>query len=331
MMSFKKYIYAALSILALLTFTSCSGTVPFLSSEPEPERNVLTNNVGDNGKVIAVKIDDTNFSHPQEGLIDADVIYVTQVEAGLTRVMAIYTDKYPELVGPVRSARISDIDILAQFGRVGFMYSGAQSKLRPVIEGANIVNLSAERNPPSIYITDPNRKQPYAMMVKINELLPKAIDVENVKSIGWRHGELSELAKPVTKARVEWPNASYEMKWDEIESKFLLTFDGKPNFGAEGTQLGSNMMIIQKINIYPSEYGDKFGGVTPKNDVVGSGKAFMLRDGTVTELIWSRPTADSPTRWTLLDETEAFFADGQVWIFLTDKEPTFTFPSAVAK
>ena len=245
--------------------------------------------------------------------------------------MAIYTDNYPELVGPVRSARISDIDILAQFGRVGFMYSGAQSKLRPVLAAANLVNLSAERNPPSIYITDPNRTQPYAMMVKINELLPKAEDVENVKSIGWRHGELSEQAKPVVQARVEWPNASYEMKWDENQSKFLLTFDGKPNFGAEGTQLGSNMMIIQQIEIYPSEYGDKFGGVTPKNNVVGSGRAFMLRDGTVTELLWSRPTADSPTKWTLLDESEAFFADGQVWIFLTDQEPTFTYPSAVAK
>jgi hypothetical protein len=331
MMSFKKLIYAALSVLALWILTSCSGNIPFLNSEPEQERNVLTNNVGNNGKIVAVKIDDTSFSHPQEGLIDADVIFVTQVEAGLTRVMAIYTDNYPELVGPVRSARISDIDILAQFGRVGFMYSGAQSKLRPVIEAANLVNLSAERNPPSIYITDPNRKQPYAMMVKINELLPKAEEVENVKSIGWQHGELPEEAKPVVQARVEWPNASYQMNWDKTESKFLLTFDGKPNFGAEGTQLGSNMMIIQQIEIYPSEYGDKFGGVTPKNDVVGSGRAFMLRDGTVTELRWSRPTADSPTKWTLLDESEAFFADGQVWFFLTDQEPTFTYPSAVAK
>jgi hypothetical protein len=331
MMSFKRFFFISISLTSIIALSACSGKVPFLNSEPEPERNVLTNNVGNNGKIIAVKIDDTSFSHPQEGLIDADVIFVTQVEAGLTRVMGVFTDKYPELVGPVRSARISDIDILAQFGRVGFMYSGAQSKLRPVLEAANLVNLSAERNPPSIYITDPNRTQPYAMMVKINELLPKAEDVENVKSIGWRHGELPKQAKPVVQARVEWPNASYEMKWDKTESKFLLTFDGKPNFGAEGTQLGSNMMIIQQIEIYPSEYGDKFGGVTPKNDVVGSGRAFMLRDGTVTELRWSRPTADSPTKWTLLDESEAFFADGQVWFFLTDQEPTFTYPSAVAK
>ncbi len=314
---------------AFLLFSSCSANLPF--SGPEPERNVLTNLVGNNGKVIAVKIDDTSFSHPQEGLTSADAIFVTQVEAGLTRVMAIFSDKYPPLVGPVRSARISDIDILAQFGKVGFMYSGAQSKLRPVLASANLVNLSAERNPPSIYITDPNRRAPYAMMVKIESLIPKAEEVDTVKSIGWSHGALSELAIPVKSARVDWPNATYEMYWDEESSKFLLNFDGKPNFASEGIQLGSNMMVIQIINIYPSEYGDKFGGVTPKNDVVGTGEAFLLRDGTVTEVKWDRPSADSPTEWTLPDGSEAFFADGQVWFFLTDREPRFTYPPSEVK
>ena len=325
----RKAIIALSAAIVLIALSSCSANLPF--SGPEPERNVLTNLVGDNKKVIAVKIDDTSFSHPQEGLLDADVIFVTQVEAGLTRLMAVYSNKYPAQVGPVRSARISDIDILAQFGKVGFMYSGAQSKLRPVLESANIVNLSAERNPPTIYVTDPNRKAPYAMMVKLESLLPKAGEVDFVKSIGWNHGEISETAKPVNSARVDWPNATYELNWDEESSKFLLKFDGKPNIGSEGIQLGSNMMVIQIINIYPSEYGDKFGGITPKNEVVGSGRAFLLRDGTVTEIKWNRPSAASPTEWTLPDGSEALFANGQVWVFLTDQDPTFSYPPTEVK
>jgi hypothetical protein len=327
---FKSGSIIGLSAAIVLSFvSSCGVNLPL--SGPEPERNVLTNLVGNNRKVIAVKIDDTSFSHPQEGLTNADVIFVTQVEAGLTRLMAIYTDIYPTQVGPVRSARISDIDILAQFGKVGFMYSGAQSKLRPVLESANLVNLSAERNPPSIYVTDPARKAPYAMMVKIDALLPKADEVETVKSVGWKHGKKSEFARSITSARVDWPNATYEMNWDQEKEKFLLDFDGKPNFGSEGKQLGSNMMIIQIINIHPSQYGDKFGGVTPKNEVVGNGRAFLLRDGTATEVRWSRPTADSPTEWTLPDGSSALFADGQVWIFLTDQEPVFAYPPAEKK
>lgn len=316
-------LFLALSLL----FSGCSfSNLPFAG--PEPERNVITGLEGANGKIVAVKFDDTRFAHPQKGLDAADVIFVTQVEAGLTRLMAIYTSQYPEEVGPVRSARISDIDILAQFGRVGFMYSGSQSKLRPVLSEANIVNLSAERNPPSIYVTDPNREPPYAMMVRIPALLEKADGIDLVKPIGIEHGDLAESAIPIKSARVDWPNAKYEMYWDESEARFLLDFDGEPNLDEKGNRLGSPMMVIQLIDIYPSEYGDKFGGITPKNDVVGSGIAYLLRNGKVTKVNWSRTAPELETKWTLDDGTAAKFERGQIWFFLTDQEPKFTYPEA---
>ena len=314
-------------LVLIFAITGCSiSNLPFTG--PEPERNVLTGLEGSNGQVVAVKFDDTRYAHPQKGLDAADVIFVTQVEAGLTRVMAIYSSQYPEEVGPVRSARISDIDILAQFGRVGFMYSGAQSKLRPVLSAANIVNLSAERNPPSIYVTDPNREPPYAMMVKIPALLEKAEGIDLVKPIGIKHGELAESAIPILSARVDWPNAKYEIFWNEDEKRFLLDFDGEPNVDEKGNRLGSPMMVIQLIEIYPSEYGDKFGGVTPKNDVVGNGTGYLLRNGKITKVNWSRPTPKSETLWTLEDGSDALFERGQIWFFLTDKEPKFTYPQA---
>ena len=316
-------LFLALSLL----FSGCSfSNLPFAG--PEPERNVITGLEGANGKIVAVKFDDTRFAHPQKGLDAADVIFVTQVEAGLTRLMAIYTSQYPEEVGPVRSARISDIDILAQFGRVGFMYSGSQSKLRPVLSEANIVNLSAERNPPSIYVTDPDREPPYAMMVRIPALLEKADGIDLVKPIGIEHGDLAESAIPIKSARVDWPNAKYEIFWSDIEARFLLDFDGEPNLDEKGNRLGSPMMVIQLIDIYPSEYGDKFGGITPKNDVVGSGIAYLLRNGKVTKVNWSRTAPELETKWTLDDGTAAKFERGQIWFFLTDQVPKFTYPEA---
>jgi hypothetical protein len=328
-MMFSKFLRkAGILLVSLLLVSSCSlPSNPFIDTAPEPERNILTGEVGSNGKVIAIKFDDTKAAHPQEGVENADVVIVTQVEAGLTRLMGIFSSNYPEQVGPVRSARISDIDILAQFGRVGFMYSGAQSKLRPVLANANLVNLSAERNPPSIYFNDPNRIAPYAMMVRIPLLLEKAAEVDTVSSIGWLHGDASDFAKPISSAKIEWPNASYEAIWNEEERRFILNFGGAPNLDKSGSQLGSNMMIIQLVEITPSEYGDKFGGITPKSKVVGSGKAYLLRDGSLTEVTWSRESAESPTSWTLPDGEIANFATGQVWMFLTDKEPLVTYPA----
>ncbi|NDE96465.1 MAG: DUF3048 domain-containing protein, partial [Actinobacteria bacterium] len=255
-MFFKSLKISLLPLLTALSLTSCSlSNLPFMEPTPEPERNVLTGEVGSNGKVIAIKFDDTRAAHPQEGVEKADVVIITQVEAGLTRLMGIYSSNYPEQVGPIRSARISDIDILAQYGRVGFMYSGAQSKLRPVIAAANLENLSAERNPPSIYFNDPERIAPYSMMVRIPLLLEKAESVDLVEPVGWIHGELSELAKPVLRVKVNWPNASYEALWNEEEQRFLLNFDGEPNLAKSGLQLGSNNLVIQFAEIKPSEYG----------------------------------------------------------------------------
>jgi hypothetical protein len=250
---------------------------------------------------------------------------VTQVEAGLTRVMGIYSSNYPEILGPIRSARISDIDILAQFGKVGFLYSGSQSKLRPVLSASNIVNLSAERNPPSIYFNDPERTAPYAMMVKPNLLLEKASEVEFVKTVGWKHGVRASSAKKILSATIRWPNAVYKAMWNKSERRFVLDHDKKANLAASGEQLGSPMLVIQIASISPSEYGDKFGGVTPKTTVTGTGTGYLLRNGSVTKALWERATPEAPTTWTLEDGTDAFFQRGQVWIFLTDQEPEFEF------
>ncbi|MEY4170289.1 MAG: hypothetical protein RLZ94_1362, partial [Actinomycetota bacterium] len=87
---------------------------------------------GEGKPVLAIKIDNTRAAQPHAGLQAADLVYVEEVEWDLTRLLAIYNSQLPDVIGPVRSARISDMDILAPFGKVAFSNSGAQSKLLPV-------------------------------------------------------------------------------------------------------------------------------------------------------------------------------------------------------
>ncbi len=326
---------AAISILIVLSSCASPSNLVKKVTSKEVERNVLTNLPGINGPVLAVKIDDTTPAHPQVGLDSADVVYIEQVEGGLTRLAAIFTNKVPALIGPVRSARISDIEILAQYGRVGFAYSGAQSKMRPVIEAANLENISAERNPPSIYQTDSNRSAPTNMMLDANALLKKTINDEGkkidiVKSIGWQFGKSSEIAKKITSVGIKWPAAKYEVTWSAAEKRWLLTYNGKPNLDSNGRQLGSPNFVIQKVSITNSIYHDKVGGITPLSKTVGSGTGYLLRDGKVVAINWQRPSAEVGTIWTLADGTVANFADGQVWIALTDGEPDFKYPAPAA-
>ena len=320
-----------LSLTLLSLFLSSCASLPFAEEKIEIERNLYTNLPGSSGKVFAVKFDDTSAAHPQDGVEAADIVYITEVEAGFTRLMGIYSSNYPEVLGPIRSARISDLSILGEYGKVGYLYSGAQSKMRPVISAANLVNLSAERNPPSIYFNDPARRSPYSMMVRPNLLLEKAGDVELAKEPGWKHGARAEDAKKIISAKVEWPNASYEALWSFDEKRFLLKHNGRANIASSGIQLGSTMMVIQMVKISPSEYGDKFGGVTPKSEVIGSGHGYLLRNQRVVKALWNRASLSEPTTWSLEDGSPAYFARGQIWFFLTDNEPKFTYLPKAAK
>ena len=318
-----------ISITVIILSLTGTSDLPKLSSGKEEAKNFFTGLAGDNKQILVVKIDDTNAAHPQIGVESADLVYVEQVEGGLTRLAAIYTSKLPPLIGPIRSARISDIELLAQFGRVGFAYSGAQSKMRPVIAAANLENLSAERNPPSIYGKDPNRPGPVDMILKPDLLLERAnanpkIRIETATASVFPFGDAPKGETNTAIAKIKWPSAKYELRWDSTNEKWLIYFNEKPNIAANGEQLYADTAIIQIVSITPSIYGDKFGEITPFSKTTGSGKAVMLRDGLSYQISWQRNLETDLTTWKSEDGGVANFKPGRTWIFLTDKAPVLT-------
>ena len=318
-----------ISLAVIILSLTGNTDLPKLPLAKEQAKNFFTGLAGENKQILVVKIDDTNAAHPQIGVESADVVYVEQVEGGLTRLAAIYTSKLPPLIGPIRSARISDIELLAQFGRVGFAYSGAQSKMRPVIAAANLENLSAERNPPSIYGKDPDRPGPVDMILKPDLLLERAnanpkIRIETATASVFPFGDAPKGETNTAVAKVKWPSAKYELRWDSTNEKWLIYFNEKPNMAANGEHLYADTAIIQIVSITPSIYGDKFGEITPFSKTTGSGKAVMLRDGFSYQISWQRNLESDVTTWMSEDGGVANFKPGRTWIFLTDKAPVLT-------
>jgi len=335
-MSFKKLLAAFVGLLSIaVVFGAVFGFVDIKSINQvitniakEESRNSLSGRIGTDGPILVVKIDDTPAAHPQAGLEDADVVYIEQVEGGLTRLAAVFSSKIPDVIGPVRSARISDIELLEQYGRVVFAYSGAQSKLLPVIAAANLEDLGAQRQGRDIYANDPARLAPTAMMLQAKTLMSKVATQESLiaisKNIGWNFGNSPETGTAISSVKVSWPANSYDATWSLTEKRWLLSNRGLPDLAASGFHLGPTTFVIQLVSITPSEYFDKVGGVTPFSETVGSGKGFILRDGLAIEALWNRPTAEAGTAWTLPTGEEILFAPGQVWVALTDKAPVFT-------
>ncbi len=317
-----------LAVLSTAGCTSISQTVTQLMSEPV-QTNVLSGREGENGPVLVVKIDDTRYARPQIGLEFADVVYIEQVEGGLTRLAAVFSSTIPPRIGPVRSARISDIELFAQYGRVAFAYSGAQKKLLPVIAGANWSDVGAMRRGPVFYETDPNRNQPFAMILNAQTLMANEVSkgtvIDSAKNVGWTFSkELENEGFEISDVTVNWPAQNYSAVWDPTSMRWLLSVNSVPDLSDTGQNLGPTTLVIQMVSITPSEYGDKFGGNTPFSQTVGSGKGYVLRDSTVIAATWNRADSLSPTTWTDATGAEVKFAPGQVWVALTDQEPDFT-------
>jgi hypothetical protein len=332
LMFFKKFLLALLAFASILTvLVAIFGTVPVANfslpfTDPGP-RNSLTGLEGSDGPILVVKIDDTTYAHPQVGLKSADVVYIEQVEGGLTRLAALFSSKVPPLVGPVRSARISDLELLAQYGKVGFSYSGAQRLLLPEIAAANLYDVGANKFGPNYYYNEPTRIAPYAMMVKVPELLQEAkergFSLATSKDMGWSFGDPSSERVLIKSARISWPASNYEATWSEKEERWLLTHNGNLNRDSDGYNLGPQTIVIQIVSITDSIYKDKVGGVTPFSATVGEGACYLLRNGGYLPCRWSRPSEESGTTFTDLNGEEATFDRGQIWFALTSKEPVF--------
>lgn len=317
---------AVIVVLAITgQFSISELSLPLVNNEP---KSLLTGLPGKNGPVLVVKIDDTTFAHPQVGLRDADVVYIEQVEGGLTRLAAVFSSKVPPIVGPVRSARISDLELFSQYGRVGFAYSGAQRKLLPVIAAANLVDVGANKYGAAFYKNDPLRTPPYAMMLNAPALLEEVSlrgeVLVQAKDMGWKFGDPSLLAVDISSVDISWPAARYGATWSESEERWLLIHNGAPDLDDTGYHLGPANLLVQIVSITDSIYKDKVGGVTPFSATVGSGDCFLLRDGKSVPCRWSRPTAESGTTFTDINGKEIFFAQGQIWIALTSKAPVIT-------
>jgi hypothetical protein len=319
--------------ISLLALTSCSSVKKSLHLGPAPTPTVITYNsisgrVGTDGPVLVVKVDDTTQAHPQIGLDKADLVYIEEVEGGLTRLAAVFSSVIPSQVGPVRSARISDIDLLSQFGHVAFAYSGAQAKMLPVIAAANLENFGAQRESPTIYPRDDNRIAPVNLILRADLLMSKlkdqSVSIVGSKNMGWSFGPAPTGGQPILSVKLKWPANTYGASWSPTESRWLLTHANSPDLAADGSQLGPTTLVIQMVSITPSQYHDKFGGVTPFSATIGSGTGFVLRNGFAFAATWARADASTGTTWTRPDGTPIPFAGGQIWVALTDSPPVFT-------
>jgi hypothetical protein len=248
--------------------------------------------------VVAIKIDNSPLARPYfRGLDEAAIMYQELMEGGATRFLAVYAPATGNQVGPVRSLREGDIELLQQFGKVAIGASGANAGVLDIFRQAEKNGLVLDVSYDTIrtpYIKAEKRRDAYNFFTspeKIDQTKPSGT---KVKDIGLRFGPLPAGAGfPAPSAAVSFsPLSRVQVQYDAPSGRYAVFQDGDRMKGYAPTNV-----VVQHAKIRNTQFRDVLGNSTPYTDTIGTGAVAVLRDGRRLSGSWRRMAPHTGTRF----------------------------------
>lgn len=269
------------------------------------------------GPLVAVKIDNGVLARPfHKGLERVTVMYQELAEGGATRFLAMYDRGVDVEIGPIRSVRENDLELLAQYGKVTFAFSGGNAGVLAQVAKARdagaVVDVSYDVKP-DLYRLAERRKDARNFYAVPSRLGAAAGGDLPLKDVGFTFGALPAGGTPTPGGQVSFSDmSSVGIRWDVAASRWTISQDGKPMPAVAPVNV-----VIQQVPIRPGGFTDSVGNRSPFTVTVGQGPVTVLRDGQRIEGTWSRPGPADGTRF--LDPAGApipLTAGGATWVML---------------
>lgn len=278
--------------------------------------------------VVAVKVENSPPARPQEGLDDADVVYEQIVEGGVTRFIALYQSEIPTVVGPVRSARLVDVDVLPAYSPI-FAFSGAREDVLRAVDAAGIAAIIDDGV--GGFIRDPGRPSSHDLMLEPEVVYERGRDRPSVAPLDgpvWAYAdeppaeptaEVTDVELPITSANTAgW-------SFDEDAGVYRRSQNGEPSAVVGEGRIGAANVIALGTEVFEGGCCDTAGNPFVVSDVTGEGQGWLFRDGRGYAITWRKAAAGRHMR--ILDEDgDALpLKPGATWIHVMDAPtlPTF--------
>ncbi len=275
---------------------------------------------------IVAKVDNTNKGRPQAALSMADIVYVTEIEGGSTRLAVVFHSQTPGEIGPIRSGRTTDLTVTGSLNSPIFIWSGGNSVHRELLRRSPLVDLGALRR--NEYYRAPGRPGTYDLMTSAPEMWQIAAEA-NDGGAPPTHFEfrtdkvtLPPSATPVATASLNYPSASASWSWDAAARVFRRTQSDKVYVDDAGVQIGAANVLIAEVPSVFTGMIDSAGTRVDEQLFVGSGRGWVLSDGHKIEVTWTKPSLGSVATWTTADGIPVAMLPGQTWIELIGADRT---------
>ena len=249
---------------------------------------------------LAVKIDNAPAGRPQWNLADADLVFEENVE-GVTRFIAVFHTNVPDRIGPVRSARTSDLDVLAGLNRPVLAWSGGNAGVTTKVRGAHqygwLANLSAQAS--DCFWRSGTREAPHNLILDPVCAWDSATFAGPARPVFTHDAGGAAAGSPDSGFRVRMDGVDVRWEWDAPSGTYLRRQAGNWHVDADGTHVAATNIVVLDVAYRQSEVDDR----SPEAVTVGSGSAVVHRGGVAVAGTWVR--ADRFSAFTLVGDDGA--------------------------
>ena len=266
---------------------------------------------------LAVVIENHTDARPQSGLRNAEVVYETLAEGGITRLLAVYLAKDTDL-GPVRSNRTYFLDWVSEYS-AGYAHIGGSPEAQGLVKTYSIRDLDQFFNS-AAYERVTYRFSPHNVYTTTQKLRGAAATRAyrgpvTIKS--WRFADEEALLESRPKAFTLdlgfRGTYGYAVRWiyNAKTNNYSRFNAGKKHIDAtDNKQLWAKTIAVQLVKVSP----DPSGHSRIRQATTGSGKALVFKNGKVVSGTWKKKSRASRTRFFDKKGEEIEFNRGRIWI-----------------
>jgi hypothetical protein len=271
-------------------------------------------------------VENLPHARPQAGLESADVIDEEPVEGGITRFIVIFQCHDAKRVGPVRSARFTDVDILPQYGtQTLFGFAGGAPPVEQRVRESGLVDVNFQA-PKAVkaYTRDPNRQAPHDLYTSTGGLY---------RAGGTHGGKPTEVlpfssavpstAKRASKVELDFsPSADVFWTYNRKKDLWVRSYDTGPADLENGASITARNVVVQVVKLKQTNIHDAAGNISPEVVATGTGTCLVFRNGKVIKGNCNRASLDDLTVYKDAKGNTIDLAPGTTWIELLPNDVT---------
>jgi hypothetical protein len=285
----------------------------------KPATDPLTGLAPHHSSIVVIKVDNaTTARRYQKGLGHAAIVYQELVESGQTRFAAVYDNAYDGEVGPIRSVRETDLELLPQYGRVAVAFSGGNSGIKGQFRGAvasgKLLDASYDVLPHDYRLAE--RRVDARNFYSTPAKLAASANGATPTDIGLRFGPIAPTAgKPAASAIIRFSDMMVvQVRYNASTGQWAVYQDGRVMPGVSPSNI-----IVQSVPIKRGRYVDVLGAASPYATTIGRGNALIFRDGRFVHATWKRASVKGGTHYVDDKGRDIPLKPGATWVMLQPK------------